>query len=582
MNSPNENEDNIAEGLDDSVDRNGIERSTPGQFKGFIKDRAFLLFLLFLVVYNITLETSFSRDCMPNMYLPVAMIKHGSISLSFFPELYAAGRPYFLVPFNSGLHSIFGIGAPLFALPFYLPLLLFKNPPSFTTLIYLSKFVAACYVALSAAVLFAAMRRVTRERWALLITLIYGFATAAFCTSSQALWQHAPSQFLLSLTVYFLVRGEENPRFAALAALPLSFSVLVRTTNLVFIIPVLFYIIWRKRPQLPGFILMLLPGAIITAWYNQVAYGAFYRFPLTAPKYLLPASEFSAYNEFGGFWKTPFLTGFGGNLISPSRGLFITSPILLVAIFGVAVLIWKRKDVEKSLFSLGICFFIAFLAQLLLISKKTDWTGGLSFGNRLLLDTLPFLVFLLIPSLEYYGRLGKTVGKAFAKAAFIVLLCLSLLVQIEGIISYDRGSWDLQGPLEQLAWNAKDNQFFFYLKRPRPVVPPLIKQVTGEPARLSSVQIDILNGLLYLHFHLTELAILQWYIMEPVSGEKVYLFEFYGSKGGNDFMVTSEDLSVAENLLGPEFLKNLISSSPSYEVVVIDPLTGVNKAYLIE
>lgn len=551
------------------------------RIKGMASGKPFILFLALLAIYTITLQTSHSDDCLPNMYLPLSMLKHGSVSLSAFPELYAAGRPYFLVPHDGGLYSIFGLGAALFALPFYLPFLFRGSTPSLVTLIYVSKLAASFYVALSAALLFAAMRRLTRERWALAISLVYALATAAFCTASQALWQHPPSMFLLSLAVYLLVRGEEEPRFAALAALPLGFSVLVRTTNLVFLAPILACLAWRKRRQLPAFLLLLLPGAAVTAWYNHVAYGSFLRFPLMAPKYLLSASEFSKYNESAGFWRTPFFTGLGGNLVSPSRGLLTTSPVLLVALVGFALLVWKRKELGRSLFALGTCFFFAFASELILVSKKTDWTGGLSFGNRLLLDTLPFLAVLFIPAFEAYAGIGKPAWKTLAKALFTALLCVSLLIQVEGVVSYDRGSWELGRSLEELAWSAGDSQFVFYARNPDPVVPPLLKRLTGKPPRLSSAGVDLLEGLPHLRFRLSELAALRWYVLPPGEG-KVFLFETKGAKGRNDLVVVAESLSGREDGLDLEALKRLILDGADFEVMVIDITTGVSETHLID
>jgi hypothetical protein len=560
----------------------GIAAAVSGFFKRVFKNRAFLLFLAFFVLYNLTLQTSYTRDTMPNMYLPLSMVKHGSISLSFFPELYAAGRPYFIVPYNGGMHSIFGIGAPLFALPFYLPFLLLKCTPSFTTLIYVSKFAASFYVAFSVALLYAALRRVTREKWAVIIALIYGLATPAFATSSQALWQHAPSQFLICLTIYLLIRGEERRGLTALAGLPLGLSVLVRTTNLAFILPVLIYIVWKRRSQLLGFAAALLPGALITAWYNHAAYGAFYRFPLMAPEYLLPASEFSKYNESGGYWQTPFLNGFWGNLISPSRGLLVISPILLLAFAGFVLLIWKRKELWEKTFALYLCFALAFLFELLLISKKTAWTGGLSFGNRLLLDTLPFLCFLFVPAFEYYDKMMKPSWKTAAKSMFIVLLLISLLFQVEGIVSYDRGSWNMQGAAEDLAWNVSDGQIAFYIRNPHAVTPPLIKQWRDEPANLDSFGMDIFDGWPHLYFSLAEQARLRVYIIPPGGNEKIFLVEIDGMKGRNDIQINPGDLDLLESFDDIESLKELIESSPSYEVVVIDPLIGVSKTYIFQ
>lgn len=398
----------------------------------------FLLFLVLFLLYTLTLESPLTADCMPNMYLPLSILRHGSISLSFFPELYAAGRPYYLVPFQGGLHSIFGIGAALFALPFYLPLAFGESTPSFITLIYISKLAASFYAALSAALLYAALRRITARKWALSIALVYALATPTFCTSSQALWQHPPSQFLLALAIYLLVRGREERRFTALAGLPLGFAVLVRTTNLVFVFPLLLYVAWKKRPELAGFLLCLLPAALVTGVYNHVAYGAFYRFPVMAPKYLLPVEEFSKYNEFGGYWRTSFPVGFFGNLVSPSRGLFFISPVLLASLPGAWFLCRNRKrDGRVVLFA---CFLLAFLAQLLLVSKKTDWTGGLSFGNRLLLDALPFLVFLLVPFLEALPKIPGGWKRASIFGLLAFLLAVSVLFQLVGIFSYDRGS----------------------------------------------------------------------------------------------------------------------------------------------
>jgi len=560
----------------------GLTSSTRSFLKRIFGNRSVLIFLALFVVYNLTLQTSFTRDTMPNMYLPLSMLKHGSISLSFFPELYAAGRPYFIVPYNGGMHSIFGIGAPFFALPFYLPFLLAEGIPSFTTLIYVSKFAASFYVALSAALLYAALRRLTGERWAVIIALICGLATPTFATSSQALWQHAPSQFLVCLTIYLLVLGRERPRLTALAGLPLGFAVLVRTTNLVFILPVLVYVLWERRSQILGFAAALLPGAVITAVYNHVAYGAFYRFPLMAPKYLLPASEFSKYNESAGYWQTPFMTGFWGNLISPSRGLLIISPVLLLAFAGLAILIWKKRELWGETFPLYICFFLAFLFELMLISKKTAWTGGASFGNRLLLDTLPFLCFLFVPAFEYYEKSMKPSGKSLAKGAFAVLLLVSLLFQVEGIVSYDRGSWNSQGNTEELAWSVTNSQLVFFIKNPHPVTPPIIKQCREEPANLSSFGMDILGGTPHLFFSLSEYAILRIYIVPPQEDTKIFLVEIRGMKGRNDLLITASDLNMLENFDDLESLKALIETHPSYEVTVIDPLIGVSKTYTFQ
>jgi len=541
--------------------------------------RPFLLFLAFLLLYNLTLESPLTSDCMPNMYLPFSMLKHGSISLSFFQELYIAGRPYYLVPFREGLHSIFGIGTALFALPFFLPFAFGRSIPSFLTIIYVSKLAASFYVALSAAILYVALRRITEEKWAVLISLAYGIATPAFCTSSQALWQHAPSQFLLALTAYLLVRGKESRFFTALAGIPLGLSVLVRTTNLVFIPPLLLYVLWKRRSEAVAFLLCMLPAGAITAFYNQVAYGAFYRFPLMAPKYLLPASEFSKYNESGGFWQTNFFVGFFGNLISPSRGLFCISPILLLAAAGMFLLFKLRKECDADRSALLACFFLAFVAQLLLVSKKTDWTGGLSFGNRLLVDTLPFLVFLFVPLCAYFGKIQRKPTRRLLLCLAVILFLISVFFQLEGVFSYDRGSWDIWNQPEGSMWSIGKSQLLFYLQRPDIFIPPLVKHMSGEPVRIGSFEVDVSRGLPRLRFRLSELVFMRWYAIPPEGTERIPLFQLYGIKGENDLLITEEDLAGIPGGHDPDYLRDLIVTSASLEVEVTEPLSDIKKTY---
>lgn len=539
-----------------------------------------LLFFALLLLYTLTLQTSLSSDCIPNAYLPLSVLKHGSISLGFFSELYARGRPYFLVPYGGGLHSIFGIGAPLFALPFYLPFLFRDSTPSFTTLIYVSKLAASFYVSLSAALLFAALRRLTTQRRALLITTVYALATPAFCTASQALWQHGPSLFLLSLGIYLLVRGIERPRWSAWPALPLGISVLVRTTNLVFLPPVIIYLGWKKRRELPWFLLLLLPGALATAFYNHAAYGSVFRFPLMAPKYLLPAGEFMAYNEYNGFWRTPFLTGFFGNLISPSRGLLAISPVLILAFLGPATLISKSFRKDRSYTELALCFFAAFLLQLLLVAKKTDWTGGSSFGNRLLIDTLPFLVFLILPAMEFVGEHARQAVRKCAWSIFILLFAVSFALQLEGIIPYDRGSWDLQGPIDRRAWDWHDSQVAFYLKHPEPVVPPLVREITGKAPGVADLEIGVLEGRPYLRFRMSEYAKIIWKVISMQDAETEFSLPFYAAKGENELLFAEEYFG--EN--GREAMERLIrmlAMPCRHEFVVMDPLTGVENRHLL-
>ena len=89
------------------------------------------------------------------------------------------------------------------------------------------------------------------------------------------------------------------------------------------------------------------------------------------------------------FFQYDLLSGLGGLLFSPTRGLFVFSPFLLFL-----VLAWRHLPRERGLtlaLSLGV------ILQILLYAK-TDWRGGASWGPRYMTDLLPLLMWMLARS----------------------------------------------------------------------------------------------------------------------------------------------------------------------------------------
>lgn len=583
-------EDGDAAGPEEAGTR-GSPRGGAGALRGFASrlliacgGRApLLLFLALLLIYNLTLKISFSNDITPNIYLPISMVRHASLTLNHFPRLFAAGTPYFVYPYHGGYYSAYGIGAPLFAVPFYLPVLAFREMPSYTSMLYLSKLAAAFYAALSAAVLFASLRRLAGHGRALLIAIIYGLMTPVFCTASQAYWQHSPSLFLSSLAIYCLVRGEDEPRFTALSGLPLGLAVLVRPNDLVAVLPVAAYVLFRKRSQIVRFALWLAPGAALTALYNHISSGAFYTFPIMARMEHFPPAELYKIPEAAGAWNTPFWRGFFGNLISPSRGILITSPILLVAVAGIICALMVRGGNRSRFGYLYACFAAVCALHLVLLSKWTAWVGGESFGNRLFLDSLPFLCVLFVPAFDAFGRLETPILKKALLALLCVLLLLSLAVQLEGIISYDGGSWSLIYDYSQPSlWDIRSSELVFYARNPEPAVPPLIKEITSQPARLTDLRLEAEEGLPLFRFHLSEFSTIAWYLRGP-DGRMHCLSNRYHAKGENTLCIAEEGLPRIMEEIGcegseEECRESLLSAD--HVLKVTDPLTGVAKDYV--
>jgi hypothetical protein len=131
-------------------------------------------------------------------------------------------------------------------------------------------FITAC----SVVVLFFAVRRVTHETLAWWVAVIYALATSSLSTSSQALWQHGPSQLFVALLLYCLLRGLHEPRFVGYAGLPLACAIVVRPVNLAIALPIGAYILWHRRCQLGAFLLAILPPLLLAMAYNYSYFGS--------------------------------------------------------------------------------------------------------------------------------------------------------------------------------------------------------------------------------------------------------------------------------------------------------------------
>jgi len=275
------------------------------------------LFLVALFIYNANGRHIGAIDTIPSRLLPYSILREGNLDLDEFRFLYAQGVPAYIIQSGERLVSAYPPGPAILALPFYLLPVLGRVPPQSKLLIDVEKLAAAVLTALSVVLIHAAISRLEGNRAALLLSLIYAFGTSSLSVSSQALWQHGPSQRFLAASLYCLVRGMEQPRWAALSGLTLGLAVLCRPTDLLIALPLATYICHAHRGHVLRFALFATPSIIFMAFYNFWYFGSTIR---------------AGYNQHlfsGNAWRTPFLEGLSGILLSPSRGLFVYSPVFV-------------------------------------------------------------------------------------------------------------------------------------------------------------------------------------------------------------------------------------------------------------
>ena len=365
---------------------------------------ALLLFGVYLLSFSGRL---YSQDSMSMFSVVESVVKRGEFNTD---QLWTLQKARDELASDGESYAKYGYGASLFAVPLYalaLALPLFG-------LVQTTLLTSAVVVAITGALLFLAARRMNYSRAvSLAAALLFGLGTPAWVYAKQ-FWSETFGIFTLFAAFYFLLsfRAERNGRAALIAGIALGLAAATRVTNFS-LAPIFawygFDSAWkdaRARRGLAWFALALALVVISIAGYDWVRFGN----PL--------ATGYRGDETFD----NPFLLGLYGLLFSPGKGLFAYVPFLAVLPFSAAAFFQRAKR-ETLLMGFVLAFYV------LLFSTWYYWWGGTNWGPRFLVPTLPFLVLLAAPSIEFALRKA---GRVFA-ILFAALCLASVAIEVIGI-----------------------------------------------------------------------------------------------------------------------------------------------------
>ena len=393
----------------------------------------------------------------------MSIIKEGNTNLDEYKQILQENNYYAIEEIDGHYYTIYPVGVSLVAVPFVyasekmldslLPLIRDlasyqgHDLPETITVISIAPgielFVASVMIAVTTVFIYLIGHGFLDRQYAFLISLVFAFCTSAWSTASRGLWQHGPSMLTLTITLYLILRGKNNPKLLQFASIPLAFSYVIRPTNCIPAVLLTVFMVVYHRQHFLRYILWALVVAVPFVLFNLSIYRS-----LLSPYYHL----YSSFRfDLGILWSL------AGHLISPSRGLLIYSPILIFSIYGIAAGIKKGEFKPLDWFLLLILF-----VHWIVISSFSNWWGGFCFGPRYLADMLPYLIYFLALGiariLQYKGM-----KKIVLVSIFVCFVGISFFVHYRGANDWDVYRWNSE-PIDidakpERVWEWRDTQF---------------------------------------------------------------------------------------------------------------------------
>ena len=319
----------------------------------------------------------------------ISLLDQHNVDLDEFPQMLEQHRLYATERINGHVLGIYPLGTPLLAAPavaLLRPVAAFTSQrfPSIAERIrseqvrergcelaggepvldahsWFERLIASALVAATAFLLFRIAAADLPAAAAAVLVLVFAFGTPAWSAASRALWQHAPSMLVLTTALALQRRASHVWLLGAL----LGFSYVIRPTNAIPIALTAMWVLYARRGKTLQFAAGL--GVVLAAF--------------VAANYRIYGAALSPYYHPGYWGHSIFVTeALAGTLVSPGRGLFVYSPVVLFCAAGVVLKIRRRSFTSIDLMLVAAIV----LHWLALAVAAPTWWGGFSVRAAIL------------------------------------------------------------------------------------------------------------------------------------------------------------------------------------------------------
>lgn len=245
------------------------------------------------------------------------------------------------------------------------------------------------------------------------LTLVFGLATLVLSVSGTVN-NHLVGLIFIPLSWYFVI-GEKND--AKLAGLAAALAVAGRATNIASFFVLLTFVFVKKKGikefVLGGLVIFLLLGA-----YNFFMFGSLLKTGYSFVYTKMDGTPVDALDLF--IFDLGAIKNLLAFLISPNRGLFFFSPVLIFSLFGIKKAFAQTDEMADVIKFVGA----AALLTILLISVWAFWTGAYRYGYVMVLDVIPYFILMISYSIDeiFADKKLFSVFVALAVVSFIIAL----------------------------------------------------------------------------------------------------------------------------------------------------------------
>lgn len=292
----------------------------------------------------------------------------------------------------------------------------------------------------------------------ILIAVAAGFSTPIFSAASRALWGDTWATLLIGLILVLLVAtAHQRLNFhPELIATLLAWSYFVRPVSAIAILAITIYcLVLYSRTILRFLVTGLVWLLLFTGW-------SFWNFHSLIPRYFMP----------GRLVFRQFAEAVAGNLVSPSRGLLVFVPILLVVLY-MLIKRWRQIP-DKPLAYAAIAVIIG---HIVVVSGFDPWNGGACYGPRYMIPLVPWFVVLAVIAFSVGTRdesikadSNRRLPGHVKYAVVVILLAIGFFLNARGAVSHETWQWipvDAEAQaFDQRIWNWRYPQFMAGLINP--------------------------------------------------------------------------------------------------------------------